>query len=219
MVKEYDTIKQKNRGIIIHRKKKRKSKESVKLLSRGEILSFIDKIPEAHGNFKTRGLMYRALVSLIYLTGARVSELLTLKKEQLEFTCTEKENQKYLIINNVPTLKRKEKIFRALFLRKDFEDPFIKHLLAWLPEVLQEEKIFNINSSRAYQIIFKYTGMYPHYFRHVRNTDLVRYYGLNSHYLRAWNGWKSIRSSEFYVSLANEDLKDRILKANINRIG
>lgn len=212
----YDRIVLKKSGRVIMRKKKRKTKEGeIKILSREEILAMIEKIPIAQGTFEMKGLMYRALVALLYLTGARINELLTIKKDQFEFMEDKATGIKYLVINNIPTLKRGEKIYRPQFLRKDFEEPFIKHVLAWRKELHEPDALlFPLTDARAYQIVKQYTGMYNHYFRHVRNTDLVRYYGFNTHYLKQWNGWKDGKSGEFYVNLIGEDLKQRILQTD-----
>ena len=196
--------------------KKRKVTQDEKILSRNEILAMIQAIPINIGNFEKQGLMYRALIAMLYLTGARINELLTIKKSQLEYA--ETNGIKYLIINNVVTLKRREKFLRPFFLRKDFEEEFIKHVRAWLAEIYtDDELIFKIKSARAWQIVEKYTGKWDHYFRHVRNIDLVRYYGFNSYWLQRWNGWAKLQSGENYVHLVGQDLKEKILDINPER--
>lgn len=208
----YDKIKIKSSGRVIKRKKKRKANENAKVLSRNEILAMINKIPDGKANFSDKGMMYRALISLLYLTGARINEVLTIKKSQFEFTQDQKTGIKYMIVSNIPTLKRKGKHLRSQFMRKDFEHDFIVHVKKWIDELATEDALlFPISDSRAYQIVLKYTEMYPHYFRHVRNIDLVRHYGFNSYWLQRWNGWKKISSSEAYVHLVAQDLKEKIL--------
>jgi integrase len=212
----HDLIQKKDR--IIVRQKKRKTKEMNNLLSRQEILSMIERIPVNVGKFEGVGLMYRALISLLYLTGARINELLTIKKSQFEFTTEPKTGLQILVINNVPTLKRGEKHYRPFFLRRDFEEGFLKHVTARLAELATDDAmVFPIHSSRAWQIVKQYTGGYNHYFRHVRNTDLVRYYGFSSHFLQKWNGWKDAKSGDFYVNLANQDLKDKVMNTEPGR--
>jgi hypothetical protein len=118
----------------------------------------------------------------------------------------------------VVTLKRRDKYFRPFFLRKDFEEQFISHVRAWLKVIPSDEGLlFNMNASRAYQIVLKFSGKYPHYFRHVRNIDLVRYYGFNSYWLQRWNGWKKLQSGEAYVHLVGQDLKEQVLGVNPGR--
>lgn len=208
--KTHDKIRIKESGKVIIRKKKRRASDEDKLLSRNEILTMIENIPANIGKFEKKGLMYRALIAMLYLTGARISELITIKKNQFEYA--ESRGIKYLIINNVPTLKRRDKFFRPFFLRKDFEEPFIRHVRVWLDELFNEDQLlFPFNSSRAWQIVEKYTGKYDHYFRHVRSIDLVRYYGFNSYWLQRWHGWKKLQSGEAYVHLVGQDLKDMIL--------
>jgi len=209
----YDIIKIKSSGRTILRRKKRKVKWDEKVLSRNEILAMINKIPSDMGRFKGKGKMYRALISLLYLTGARINELLTIKKSQFEFMEDQKTGIKYMIVSNIPILKRKPLRYRTQFMRKDFEAEFIQHIRIWLSELtIDDAPLFNIKSSRAWQIVEKYTGMYDHYFRHVRNTDLIRFYGFNSYWLQRWNGWSRISSSEPYVNLVSQDLKEKILK-------
>jgi len=217
--KTHDRIKIKSSDRIIIRKKKRKVSDEEKVMSRQEILSLIEKIPKDIARFENKGLMYRTLIALLYLTGARISELLTVKKNQFEYAFDR--GVKYLIINNVPTLKSRSKSeskYRPFFLRKDFEEPFINHVRAWLNELISDDElVFKINPSRSHQIVKEYTGKFPHYFRHVRSIDLVRYYGFNSYWLQRWHGWARINSAEAYVKLLGEDLKDHVLSINPSR--
>jgi integrase len=213
----HDIIK-KVSGQIIIRQKKRKTKDLERIISRQEIISMIDKIPEDSGKFERKGMMYRALIAMLYLTAGRINEILTIRKNQLEYSTDKKTGLQYLVINNVPVLKRKEKVYRPFFLRRDFEEPFLKYILAWTKELTSDEALlFPLNASRAWQIVKKYTGGYNHYFRHVRNTDLVRYYGFSSHFLQKWNGWKDGKSADFYVNLVNEDLRDKVLSTEPGR--
>ncbi|HEB46957.1 MAG TPA: site-specific integrase [Candidatus Pacearchaeota archaeon] len=209
---KYDRIKIKSSGRTIIRRKKRKVGDMEKLLSRSEILAMISKIPAEIARFGKKGLMYRALIALLYLTGARINELLTLKKSQFEFMQYPKTGIKYMVISNIPTLKRKTPLPRTQFMRKDIEEDFINHAKAWMNELTAEDALlFPIKASRAWQIVEKYTGMFDHYFRHVRNGDLVRLYGFNSYWLQRWNGWARITSGENYVHLIAEDLKEMIM--------
>lgn len=208
----HDRIKIKSSGRTIVRKKKRKIEWGEKILSRNEILAMISKIPKDFRRFENKGLMYRALISLLYLTGARINELLTIKKSQFEFTQDQETGIKYVIVNNIPTLKRKPMQYRTQFMRKDIEEEFIEHVRLWMAELTNDDALlFPINSSRAWQIVEKYTGKWDHYFRHARNTDLARLYGFNSYWLQKWNGWSRISSSEPYVNLVAEDLKEKVL--------
>ncbi len=210
--KGYDRIRIKSSGRTIVRRKKRKIEDVGKLLSRSEILALIDKIPIEIARFGKKGLMYRALIALLYLTGARINELLTLKKSQFEFMAHPKTGIKYMVVSNIPTLKRKTPHPRTQFMRKDIEEKFINHVKVWMNELTAEDAIlFPIKASRAWQIVFKYTGMFDHYFRHVRNGDLIKLYGFSSYWLQRWNGWARITTGEKYVHLIAEDLKEMIL--------
>jgi len=209
----HDEIKIKSQDRTVVRRKKRGANLNAKVLSRNEILAMIKNIPDKMGGFQNKGKMYKAMISLLYMTGARINELLTLKKSQFEFTEDQETGMKYLVINNIPTLKRKVKFPRSQFMRKDIEGNFIDFVKVWMNELTSDDALlFPIKDSRAWQIVFKYTGMFPHYFRHVRNIDLVRLYGFNSFWLQRWNGWSKLQSSESYVNLVGEDLKNKILE-------
>jgi integrase len=222
---------------------KRLPEEEPVNLSRGEILEMINKIPEDIGRLKGRGLKYRALISFLYLTGARVSEIVGRKKTKIKINGIEedvipvtplKKSQIELIkrinnqdqeeisfyIHNLITLKRRKFKARDILLRDKFEHEFLKHFYLYFKTLPNEDSIiFQMSRKQARDIVYKYTGKSPHYFRHYRNYDLLRYYKFDGFMLRAWNNWSSSRSADVYLDKLNPILIERIQSINNIDIG
>jgi len=171
--------------------KKRNPKE-MPLMDKEELLSALNILE------KTRD---RALVSSLYLTGARISEIVRkLRKNQIKI------RGKFLIVEGVPILKRREKEFlkRNIPINMEKERPFVNIFLRWY-ESCPTPILFNISRIHAWRIINK-VGLFPHYLRHLRLSHLVTEYGFNSSELRHFTGWKEETTASWYVHLRTEDL-------------
>lgn len=194
------------------KKVKRNPKDEQKdLMSSFEILDLINKIPEEkHPSFLEKELEYKALIAILYLTGARINEILDLQKKQIRVA--NYKDRKVLLIQNLKILKTRGKnpVRQLTFTTEDRD--FVRVVLKYLQTLTEpEQKIFEMKRARAFQIVKKYTGKYPHYFRHVKNTHLVTEKNFSIPYLKKWNGWVSDSSASFYINLSSEDLTRKIL--------
>jgi len=116
----------------------------------------------------------RALLSLLYLLGCRVSEVIRLKKSQFDFG-----DPDFIIIRDFRISKRKRKtIEREGIPRIDFPIPkrgrfakFTKLVLDYYN--IADEEMFKIGRIRAWQIVKYMTGKWCHYFRCQRLSYLV----------------------------------------------
>ena len=172
---------------------------------------------------KMRLLMGRdqVLFVLLYLTGARLNEILDLKKAQIKEE--DKHGKKFLVIYNVVTLKRGDRKFRRIDIRIDKEQVFVSSIISWINGLNEESYVFYdkrfktenipIKRSRAWQIIRNKTGLFPHFLRHIRLTHLVQDYGFGGYELQKFTGWKKLTTGENYVDLYGDFLAEKMANA------
>jgi integrase len=168
-----------------------------------------------------------ALLSILYLTGARISEIL-MEVRPTDIELTKLGEQNILIIHNLPVLKRNRKKknskeepprirgHRVPAIRRNVPVPYDKEreacdcLLAFAKTQPPDAPLFHITRARAWQIIKKYL-YFPHFLRHTRSTHLVTYYGLNEMELTKFIGWKKTAEAGRYSHLQYKDLARKIL--------
>ncbi|MBW2969148.1 tyrosine-type recombinase/integrase [Candidatus Woesearchaeota archaeon] len=195
---------------ILTKKKKRKAEEQ-EIITLQQTIKLINKIQKKQ---------HKALLSILYLTGARESEIThpnPLRLRQLSF---EKINEKnFLIFRQIITLKRRKTIRRNIPILIDKNTlPLINNITEYLEsehfkEIRDEGDntiLFRMSGKRVYQIVQENTKMYPHFFRHLRNTHLVTEYNLNSQELKQYNGWKDSRPADTYTHLNYIDLAKKL---------
>lgn len=146
----------------------------------------------------------RALVSFLYVTGARVSEIVkVVKKGQVELNNID--GVAFLIVNDVPTEKRRINLLRNIPIHVENEKPFVDVILKYTDLLSDGDILFNINRSRAFQIIQKVTGKGPHFLRHSRLTNLSTDHDFDTFDLQRLTGWASPRTAESYI---HKDVSD-----------
>ncbi|MEM7820443.1 MAG: site-specific integrase [Candidatus Aenigmatarchaeota archaeon] len=147
---------------------------------------------------------HRIAIILLYLTGARPSEILSLTK------------QDFIILENelkikIKTLKRG--LDRTLIFDR-LSTPFATELIAYVNN-LARDKLFSFSSdARLRQIVYKASGnrFTPYTFRHNRHYKLAEL-GATPYELMSWKGSRSMESVAPYVMKAGqmiEKLKDKI---------
>lgn len=204
--------------------KKRKSDE-MSMLNRPQLLSSIKNVDNIRD---------RALAAFIYLSGARISEIVGTKKtmtfykgkgkdrilerqETIIIDPLKKENIEFiydkdiLLIHQVVCLKRKYNIPKRtipviLSKEKEFVNIFIEHY-----NTLQAgESLFDITRQRAWQIINKEMGLYNHFLIHERTTHLVTNQNFTDLHLKQFRGWSDTRPASIYTHLNWHDLADKM---------
>lgn len=159
----------------------------------------------------TRHPMERALVSVLYESGCRIGEILTLRIKNITFDeygaqliVDGKTGQRRVrIISAVPYLQ--EWLNKHIF--KDDPDSWV-----WLNE---RKKVLKYNSALDLFIRLKKEAgikkpVNPHNFRHSRATFLAKH--LTERQLREFFGWKDFRMADVYVHLAGRDVDTALLK-------
>ena len=151
----------------------------------------------------------KALVSFLYLTGARVSEVVkVVRKYQIELNNIN--GVPFLIVNDVPIEKRRIKMSRNIPINIQREKPFVDVLLKYISLLNNEDILFDIKRSRAFQLVQKATGKGPHFLRHSRLTALAVDYGFDSFDLQRFTGWASNKTAESYIHKNFSDIANKM---------
>jgi len=167
------------------------------IIPRAQLL-FLIKNYDGYKNIRDR-----ALVAFLYLTGARISEVVRqIKKYQLEIK--DLDGTQYLVIANVNCLKRKEgnEAKRNIPINIDKEMSFLKYIFEWVDELAEEECIFPISRQTAHNILIRMDeNMWPHLMRHLRLTHLTTDYGFSAGELKNLTGWSNTSPADSYIHL------------------
>lgn len=123
----------------------------------------------------------RGLVSLLYLSGLRINEVLRIKKSQFSY-----EDPDFVVIEDVKISKRKKRTIQTegipvidVPLPLAVEDRGGEFQLGYFTEVIlsyvdvAEEDLFKISTARAWAIVKHMTGKWCHYFRSQRISHLI----------------------------------------------
>ncbi len=142
-----------------------------------------------------------AFILFLYSTGARVSEAINLKKDDIEdewvkFTSTKRDKQRM-----VPIAKSALDEIKKYLDMVDFKSPYI-----WLN--YQGKKMSRIT---AFKIVKKYLNTSPHTLRHSFATELVLG-GADLRVVQEFLGHSSLTTTGIYTHIENKHLKDTIEK-------
>ncbi|MEM4605934.1 MAG: site-specific integrase [Candidatus Pacearchaeota archaeon] len=164
-------------------------KEDFKIVSLDEIKRYIDACERED---------MKILLMLSWLTGARISEIIELKKSNFSIG----KNYITILIHS----KKHGKVGYPTF---SFNDPFIQNVLEYIKDKGEEERIFKCGKRRYQQILLqlnkklhgedksKYITF--HYLRHSRLTYLARVLGAMPEELKSWTGHKSTAFEEYFA--------------------
>lgn len=149
----------------------------------------------------------RALIATLYLTGARVSEVLKthLLKRQIY------ERDDVVVFEHLPVLKKRKPSYRDVEVIKEIEVDFLKHIEEhWETIPSDDMPLFTISRERCWQII-KRLGWFPHFLRHSRATHLAKA-GFDTGRIMAFFKWspQSTAVAMNYTHLSQEDIYSKL---------
>lgn len=192
---------------------KKRDPKQLPMISRQQLLSLIQRCKSRRD---------AAMITALYLSGARISELLELRADQ--FNVGEIKKEQFLAIKNIRTAKRRhgQKEYRDIYVHYGSEKEFVDILVGYINTCWEKERPFNFTRQRADQIIKINTegkidlpgmekGLTCHYLRHMRNTDMLNIYPhIRIEDLQVFNGWKDLRAGSFYVHRSGRDVARKL---------
>lgn len=188
----------------------------------------IDCINNNQVKYKNATLHVRdkALVSLLMLTGLRVSELLQLRRDQFNL-----EGRDFIIIKDVITSKRGNLRDEIPLPRRGQLEVFTSHVDDWLIQVPTKDKFGNhincfvvptasglgihfnqpLSRQRTHVIVKTITGKFPHYLRMLTESYYGRIFRTNWA-LKDFMGLTDLHSTEPYVKTDWHDYAEKMLE-------
>lgn len=140
---------------------------------------------QLYPNNQFKGLQAAALICLLYKTGARISEILALKREDLRLT----ETDLWVKIKNLKRKKSMETELPLPLYDSDEKNFFNHIIIRHAKQFGKGEKLFSFSRMTAWRIIVGIlSDIYPHLFRHSKATKLANKGG-NEAQMRKWFGW------------------------------
>ncbi len=163
----------------------------------------------------------RALISALFETGGRVSEVLKLKKDNFVV------QDPYIVVKAMPVIKRYRKI--EDYIDKDgrkrwktenkkatrtfpihLKEPLCPLLLEYV-EKKETETLFDIGRIQVYRIIRELDeNIFPHWFRAQRASQLALEYGFDIHDLIDFFNWKNVQIAAHYSHMGWKGLANKM---------
>jgi len=196
-------------------KKKKSKRGSEDILETMSLFEFQKKV---EGIKKLRD---RALICCLYLTGARISEIVRyndkfypgFKASQIKYE--KHKGEDLVIFTNIPILKnrkRKRKLRNIPVISNKDMDYFLIELFRYVQGLSGENPVlFPISRVRAWQIVNQHLGLFPHYLRHLRTTHLVVVHGFDPASLREFHGWANSAPADTYTHLNWRNIADKMM--------
>jgi len=165
----------------------------------------------------------KGLISALFETGGRVSEVLQLKKANFVI------QEPYIIVKAMPVLKRYEKIGerfddggkkRWITRRKKgyrtfpihTKEPLCSELIDHVIG-LESEHLFRVSRVQVYRIVTEIDkNIFPHWFRAQRASQLAVEYGFDMHDLVDFFNWKSLGTAVHYSRMGWKGLATKMVR-------
>lgn len=137
----------------------------------------------------------KVLIALLYLLGARISEVLLMKKKHFKIV-----GDKVMIKKKV--LKREYYVHTVPL---SLGCPFIKSILKYVAELDDDnEKLFCFNRISAWRYLKKINPrVFPHLFRHSKGTRLAEA-GATEYQIQTFFGMKDSRTPSRYIRTSSK---------------
>lgn len=185
--------------------------EEKTILRESEVIELVRGLYPEGKTLSRRDHQWRLLIALMYITGGRISEVLKLKKGNIQ--PHEKKKDYYVV--TLRTLKRRKKMYRNVLLNIDRDKWVLDLLNSYFKEYptnflfsfyfnrkTEDGKIRLLSRQYGYFMVKRMTaGLNPHYFRHARATNLVKQFGFNDQELTFYMGWANSAMASVYVHL------------------
>jgi integrase len=158
-----------------------------------------------------------ALFSCAYLTGGRISEVLSVKFKNV------RKDGEWLILR-LPNKKNIKTTWKDAIINIEVEKPFMKHFVKYYIMKLStgadlDDYMFTTHKSKnkrmqrstAYRIFCKTLKANPHFFRKLRASHLLEHFNFDAKMLQQYMGWATIISSEPYLKVSTIGIKRKYM--------
>jgi site-specific recombinase XerD len=163
----------------------------------------------------------KALISALFETGGRISEVLELKKDDFFI------QKPYVIVKAMIVLKRYKKIGEKIDSkgkrrwvtekkpgRRTFpihtKEPLSVFLIDYLKKI-KSNQLFSLSRVQAYRIVRNLDdNIFPHWFRAQRASQLALEYGFSVHDLIDFFSWKSLQTAIHYSRMGWKGLASKM---------
>lgn len=201
---------------------KRRTNEDIK--QRLSLKQIYNLIKNRNWPYKTNLEFYhtrdRALMALLFLTAGRISEVLSLTRDQFDSDA----DKNFIIVRNMILVKRlrtrkgKPVKHTTAPIRDEVPLPltgplarFTNLVTEYLDLLDEKEKLFKFKRRRAWQIVKFTTGKWCHWFRSQSESYYGKYVFTSAFALRDFVGVSDIESLGPYVKTQWKDYEDRLL--------
>ncbi len=191
-----------------------KQKNGKKILADTNIsMEEVAQIIRKGASTSSNSIRDRALFATLSITGCRVSELLSIRKKDVQrFYQTKKSEDAVVshLLVDIKTEKNKVQHHRKVAASYLIYKPLIDLLYAYIDNVFYGEEtdlLFPLDRSHVWRLCKFYYGVHysPHWFRHFGATFDAKF-GYGVHMLQKKYGWASIASSQPYMHLNTQDI-------------
>lgn len=150
-------------------------------------------------NHKIKKLRDRIFIKFLFMTGVRISEAVSVKKQDIYF------EDDIIKIKWLKNKRKKEE--RTIPLHKDLREI----LLIYTSPMNKQDKLFDFSDTRGYQITQKYLGTNPHTLRHSFAVHFLKNGGRITD-LKELLGHSNLNTTMEYASISQRDLKKEVDK-------
>lgn len=144
----------------------------------------------------------RFILGLLYLTGARVSEITGIKANNIR---RETINGKPSIVFFLVNRKNKRQHSKILALPISNEPQVCHAVLGFIDRSPPGAALTPGTRQRIWQIVIKYMGWNPHVFRHLCLSFMIKYHKFRDIDLKNWAGWTDMRPATDYIKYRYRD--------------
>ena len=168
-------------------------KELPKYVSKEVIEQVIDK---ANHDTNKHGRRNHIILMTLWQTGMRAEEITYLHKKDIQ-------------LDTIIVRGGKGGKDRVIPVRNDLRNL----LLVYSDQMKGEDRLFPISTRQVRNIVYRYSDLHPHTFRHSFAVHCLRG-GMNIRALQKILGHSGLNTTQVYLDLVSEDLKDEYQKVN-----
>jgi len=160
---------------------------------------------------RSNSLKNRAFLSLLYLTGGRVSEVTHWNKDDYKIENAPNGQILRIKLINLKSVLIKKK-YLPIPLWKKYERAFWDNIQFYIDLLNVEDQPFNFSKTRGWQICRDVIGCNTHYIRHIRVTHLRTVHNLRPELIQLFAGWKNLRPYSAYTEFRWYDITEGFTK-------